>query len=158
MKRDPLTYLLAGLVAVLLLAGSWRWSEIRPGAGRSSEAVAAERAARADTTHDPVWRHATGALGHPIGKRFVIEGAPYYADFVHAEPAGSDANCFRVDAVDGKSLAEPKFINVEDQEKLGSGRFRLEGYEYERWLGSEESQIAQGFYPLFVPLKTTRLK
>ncbi|MCK6470192.1 MAG: hypothetical protein L6R28_00480 [Planctomycetes bacterium] len=157
MKRDRLVHLFAALTAVLLLAGSWRWSEIRPGAGRSAEAVAAEQAARADTSHDPAWRHATGALGHPLGKHFVIEGEVAAGDKTGPNP-NARVNGFRVDAVDGKSLAEPKGINVEGQEKLGPGRFRLEGYEYERWLGYEGSAIVQGFYPLFVPMKITRMK
>lgn len=158
MNRDRIVHLFAALTAVLLLAAGWRWGEIRPGAGRSSEAVAAELAARADTSHDPAWRHAVGRLGHPLGEHFVIEGQPYYAAFVHAVPAGPGANCFRVDTLDGKQLNEAHYIDVEEQEKLGPGRYRLEGYEYERWLGYEGSAIVQGFYPLFVPLKVTRLK
>lgn len=157
MKRDRLVHLFAALTAVLLLAGSWRWSEIRPGAGRSAEAVAAEKAARADTSHDPASRHATGAFGHPLGKHFTIEGEAVYADKRGVQPAGVP-NRFRVTAVDAKPLDKLRLIDVEDLSKLGPGRFRLEGYEYERWLGYEGSAIVQGYYPLFVPLKITRLK
>lgn len=157
MKRDRIAYYFAALTAVLLLAGSWRWSEIRPGAGRSAEAVAAERAARADTSHDPAWRHATGAFGHPLGNHFTIEGEAVCIDLLGQRHAGKP-NTFLVASVDGQPLKEPRYIWVEDLEKFGGIPHRLEGYEYERWLGDENSMVVIGFYPIFVPLKITRLK
>jgi hypothetical protein len=72
-----------------------------------------------------------GALGGPLGIYMTIEGAEAKRDRQSLAP-----NLFRVDTVNGRSLAQPVCIELENaRDWLGGGRSVFKGYESMEMIG-----------------------